>query len=553
MADSRKHNSAYLPQSSAAGNTPATAESGLPSKGIRTGRPPRAGSSFLARFGQLIVSHGIATIPSALFQYQGTLGLTAQEVWFISAVLSRKWTEDLPHPNLSKMERDTGVPERRLRRYKQRLCEGGFLNVYPRYDESGRQDSNYYDFGPLFEQIENLIAGEPAAHNPIRAEEGEEPEDSGLAIVRSAADSLPDHSFVARFGSVIVSRGVAAVPQALFSFEGDLGLTPQQMWFILYILSVPWAPPFPYPSLLKMATRTGYSKMQLHEIKNSLVTAGLLRLVRRTKEDGGQDSNGYDFAPLFEVLRKRLQGDSSGPNPPGIITVLPEVAEEETPTEPIKKARPARQGRAGAQKRAEITRTEPVSEAVNKFTGVPVNRLTGVGVTELTRVADIEITGVPVNKLTGETVTQHTEPVNPPSSTSMSTGLRGRRSQGVHNKETSITEEQQKIIDSNQNSLIEIASELRPITIPQVERFSPYIAAIITDFSDELSDQGHTVSNVTQALKIYRESGMSESSFADLLFEARKLVRSYQGRQGIGTINNKMAYYFKVLRDLVRG
>ncbi|MEO5952960.1 MAG: hypothetical protein ABIQ44_10900, partial [Chloroflexia bacterium] len=402
-----------------------------------------------------------------------------------------------------------------------------------------------------FEQIENLIAGEPPAHNSIRAEEGDEPEDSGLAIVRSEADALPDHSFVARFGSVIVSRGVAAVPQALFNFEGDLGLTPQQMWFILYILSVPWAPPFPYPSLLKMATRTGYSKMQLHEIKNSLVTAGLLRLVRRTKEDGGQDSNGYDFAPLFEVLRKRLQGDTSGPNLPGILNVLPEVAEEDIPTEPVKKARPARQGRAGAQKRAETTRNEPVAEAVNKLTGVPVNRLTEVGVKELTGVADIEVTGIPVNKLTGETVNRITEPVNPSSSTSMSKGLRGRRSQGVHNIETSLTEEQQKRVDSNQNSLVENAPEIQPTPPPQVERFSPYIAAIITDFSDELGDQGHTVSNVSQALKIYRESGRDESSFVDLLFQARKLVRSYQSRQGLGTINNKMAYYFKVMRDLV--
>ena len=103
---------------------------------------------------------------------------------------------------------------------------------------------------------------------------------------------MPDHSFVARFGSVIVSRGVAAVPQALFTCESDLGLTPQQVWFASYILSVPWSPPFPYPSLLKMAARTGYSKMQLHEIKNSLVTCGLLRLVTRTKQDGGQTPTG---------------------------------------------------------------------------------------------------------------------------------------------------------------------------------------------------------------------------------------------------------------------
>src|SRR5689334_916938 len=93
------------------------------------GRPPRGGSSFLVRFGQVIVRHGIAAIPSAIFHFQGELQLTAQEVWFISAVLAHKWTEELPHPNLSRMSLQTGVQERRLRRYKQSLASIGYLLV----------------------------------------------------------------------------------------------------------------------------------------------------------------------------------------------------------------------------------------------------------------------------------------------------------------------------------------------------------------------------------------------------------------------------------------
>src|SRR6476619_2014624 len=204
--------------------SPSSANASYGNKG-RSGhptRPPRAGSSFLTRFGQVIVADGIAAIPSALLHYQGKLALTAQEVWFVASVLSHTWTEDLPHPNLSRMERATGIPERRLRRYKQALCEGGFLHIYPRFDESGRQDSNYYDFGPLFEQMEALIAVESPLPNAIRAEQGDQPEDSGLAIVRNPGEERPDHSFLARFGSVIVSRGVAAVPQALFTFQGAL-------------------------------------------------------------------------------------------------------------------------------------------------------------------------------------------------------------------------------------------------------------------------------------------------------------------------------------------
>lgn len=531
-------------------NRPDAGFADLPGRSLRPSRPPRPGSSFLARFGQLIVQHGIAAVPSALFQYQGTLALSSQEVWFISAVLARKWTEDLPHPNLSRMEKETGVPERRLRRYKQRLCEAGFLHVYPRYDSSGRQDSNYYDFGPLFDQIEQLIADESPMPNAIRAEHGDEPEDSGIAIVRAASDEAPDHSFVARFGSVIVSRGVAAVPQALFLFEGDLNLTPQQVWFILYILSVPWAPPYPYPSLLKMAVRTGYSKMQLHEIKNSLVAQGLLRLVRRTKVDGGQDSNGYDFGPLFEMLRKRLQGDNGGPDNDSLRVVADAQETEQEATTPV---RPARRGQAGANKRAqkahsthETTQvvTELTRQAVTGVTGQAVNKLTGMGVDKVTGQEDKEITGETVNRIT--------ELVNSPSPTGVSKSLRGRRSRTVHNIETSVIDTKEEKVDSNQRSHIDHFETVPTQSTPRHERFSPYIAAIVTDFSDELGDDGHTVSNVSQALKLYRESTLDESRFADLLFEARKLVRAYQGKQGLGTINNRMAYFFKVLRDLAR-
>ena len=88
----------------------------------------------------------------------------------------------------SRREKATGIPERRLRRYKQALCEGGFLTVYPRFDESGRQDSIYYDFGSLFEQMETLIASEAPLPNNIRAEQGDAPEDSGLAA-RSQSDA----------------------------------------------------------------------------------------------------------------------------------------------------------------------------------------------------------------------------------------------------------------------------------------------------------------------------------------------------------------------------
>ena len=512
-------------------------------------------STFLARFGQVIVRHGVAAIPAALYHYQGELQLSAQEVWFISSVLSHKWTEDMPHPNLKRMERETGVQERTLRRYKQRLCASGLLIVHPRYDESRRQDSNYYDFSPLFSQIRELIREETRQVNPISAD------GPGLRATPDEEDEGDDRagpgmSFMARYGAAIVSRGIAAVPQAVFTYGGELGLTPQQSWFICYIFSVPWSPPFPYPSLIKMAARTGYSKMQLHEIKNSLVERGYLRLVHRTKSDGGQDSNGYDFAGLFEALRERLQGKSEPGKGATSLQTHPTSPVEETPSPP---QRPARQGsaaaRIGAARRTLHSGPEPemgrglTAEADNRLTRVGDNSSRWEGDSRLTGVGDYQPTGEADNRLTEVADNELTGPVKRRAATRLSRALRGRGSQGGHESEPSL--ETDKRSDSNQIPPA-INKRERTNQQPQARRFSPYIAAIVTDFSDELGDSTHVTANVGQALRVYAQSGIEEQEFAQLLFEARKTVRARQGQQGLGTINNKMAYFFVVLRDLVR-
>jgi len=90
----------------------------------------------------------------------------------------------------------------------------------------------------------------------------------------------------------------------------------------------------------------------------------------------------------------------------------------------------------------------------------------------------------------------------------------------------------------------EIAGERPP--------YSPYIAGVVLDDSTELGDTTHGPSNVTQALRLWTQSGSTEAAFVAHLHEARRLTRLYQGKQGLGTITNKMAYYFQVVRDLVQ-
>lgn len=102
--------------------------------------------------------------------------------------------------------------------------------------------------------------------------------------------------------------------------------------------------------------------------------------------------------------------------------------------------------------------------------------------------------------------------------------------------------------DSNQRSHVE--KEVAA-TDGSGRPYSPYIASVITDYSNELGDSSHTLSNVSQALRIWERSGIEESLFVEQLHAARKQVRTYQGKQGLGTINNKMAYFFRTLRNAV--
>jgi hypothetical protein len=74
---------------------------------------------------------------------------------------------------------------------------------------------------------------------------------------------------------------------------------------------------------------------------------------------------------------------------------------------------------------------------------------------------------------------------------------------------------------------------------------------VVLDYSRELGDALHVAANVTQAAHLWHDSGLGEEAFVVQLHEAYALVRRYQGKQGPGCIENKMAYFFRTLRDLL--
>jgi hypothetical protein len=141
--------------------------------------------------------------------------------------------------------------------------------------------------------------------------------------------SRPGRSFLDRFGATILRGGIAPVPATLYFYQAELGLSPQEVWFIGYILAHKWDEDLPHPSLVKMAERVGLSSRQLHRIKGSLTAKGLLTCVPRRQAAGGKDSNGYDFSDLFGRLESLIR--AHGPRGERPVEEPPLFGDEESP------------------------------------------------------------------------------------------------------------------------------------------------------------------------------------------------------------------------------
>jgi hypothetical protein len=106
-----------------------------------------------------------------------------------------------------------------------------------------------------------------------------------------------------------LSGGIAAIPMALYHYQAELGLVPQEVWFVGYILAHRWTSALPYPSLRRMSRRTGVSTQMLHRYKQSLIEKGYLATIARHRPSGGRTSNFYDFSNLFIALEQMLRRD----------------------------------------------------------------------------------------------------------------------------------------------------------------------------------------------------------------------------------------------------
>lgn len=527
-------------------------------------RPYKGGNSFAARFGRVLLLHGIAALPTALYRYQAQLDLYAQHVWFVSFILSYKWDEDLPYPSLGVMAKCSGISKRQLQRYSDELQRTGYLQVFARISPNGGQGSNSYDFGTLFEHLERYIASDQeegnSRPNSIRAE-GPEPQ--------AVAADQEDWSFVARYGRVVARYGVAAVPTALFTQQSSLELEPQQVWFVVYILSYQWDTSLPYPSITRMAQQTGYTAAYLHRIKNSLVELGYLRLVHRTNSQGGQDSNAYDFSALFDAMRNLLQpqddrqtGASAGSDSTGDVSSDQDI---EAPLQRARRGSMAVRARADRQVGSNSAGLQTHPSGDTRYPPPGDAQYIAPGDTQYSPPDDAPYIEGSVR-------------VYPAPGDTLLSGKVSRRAQAPVTRskqdvETSYPEEEKKKkIDSNRRSSFVDANEKTKTATNNSSKpgatsgatsnatshtkkanYSAYIAQVVTDFSRELGDDAHVVSNVSQALRLWSAAGLDEEAFVQLMYGAKQRTRGGQNASGMGGINNKMGYFFICLRSILDG
>jgi len=89
---------------------------------------------------------------------------------------------------------------------------------------------------------------------------------------------------------------------------------------------------------------------------------------------------------------------------------------------------------------------------------------------------------------------------------------------------------------------------------------TPGIEAMMTQWTQELNDDPeHARSNVSQAARLWHESGVSEDTFRDLLYEARRRTKQAgnveklaDGQAGELGFRNRAPYFFACLKKIIR-
>lgn len=351
-----------------------------------------------------------------------------------------------------------------------------------------------------------------------------------------------ENTFLARFGSILAKSGVASIPQALFYYQAELGLSVEATWFASVLLAYRWTSDIPFPSLNRISKRAGVSVDTLRRYRRALEEVRwrgqpVLTVLERQRSNGAQSSNGYDLTVLLKGLEELVMRDRAVwfKNAPLAEDPTAMSASDDIDAQIVDNGvdNPVHSS-AAPSKTASGAPGESAGGAGRRTArGVPGTTATGP--------EPVAAGGTPANLRAHEVDTLNGE-------------TEERRPLLTDDPETTAQLSSSKPVRPAANSKADASSGSRQQTNGEDMARSDWIDNVIADYTPDLHDDpANTKRNQTQARRIWAESGFSEEKFVDRLAKAKRRAAAARVTKpsvdGSG-LPNRMPYFFRVLRDI---
>jgi hypothetical protein len=344
------------------------------------------------------------------------------------------------------------------------------------------------------------------------------------------------YQIAVRFGDEILQAGFTSTPNLVLNHYAQLGISPAEMMFTIHVWQYWWNEREPYPSLKSIATKMNVSWRQVHNYASGLRKKGYLVVKQRSQPGRGQITSEYDFSPLIRAVVSLAKGGATplqNPSGGGMKNL------SQAPLKPI----------SDEEYKDKNTHSEedPLSSNNLEYETLHINTL-NKSVSKKGKVRKFESQ----NRKQDQAQRQGQDEDEEHSHPALTPSNNGPKSIGqILNSQNLALRRAKTASESAYNPISGAKARGRPPKAPE------RIAWMIKDFSSEFHDEDVTDSNIGQAARLYKASGLSEQAFCQLMYEAKSVTKQYKidkparGEAGNFGLKNKMPYFFKVLRDLL--
>jgi len=308
-----------------------------------------------------------------------------------------------------------------------------------------------------------------------------------------------DYRISVRFGDAVLQAGHTAIPNLVLNHYSELKVSPGEFVLLVQLWSFAWTDRNPYPSLGTLAARMGVTRRQVRNYVHTLKAKGLLRVTERSQPGRGQLTSEYDFSPLIRATIE-LERNGTPPRNQSSAGTLPRSGKDSS----------------------EAPRNDPSSEE-DKAEEDPAQASKGAhagGNLEESRA-----------RLSAGTSTDR-----PSTSVDPAEGL-------------------ETVASVLERLGLRRSEPERPgndLGRADPARVSDQLAAAIDDVLGQLTDAVHEQQNRMQLMNLLKSSRLAEPDFVEVLYRAQALVEERR-REPSARIRKDGAYFFAVLRDLLRG